>query len=268
MRFFSTILSATLLWHTAKTAKTTFNDDGSQTVQPSFEDSYPDSITIPHPSDSKHTSFFQNSFSILKRFIDYGPGPASNPFPAPVTWSKAEMLGAYRQALQKATDLKAPYPSDWKDSGVNTGYKEFPISKDWVWTIGEPGPYRLLYKGATGEFYAITVHANEKDANSGENYVLCTYHPSKYQKRGTGTKSAKAPTCQLCSGGLQKRGGRIAVAGPSCKALKPSVKKSGSKKGGQKTANQGASQPPANSGKGTGSQTGGQGTARKNSKQN
>ena len=56
MRLFSTILSATLLWHTARTAKTTFNDDGSQTVQPGFEDSYPDSITVPHPNDGRHMS--------------------------------------------------------------------------------------------------------------------------------------------------------------------------------------------------------------------
>lgn len=50
-----------------------------------------------------------------------GPGPSSHPFPAPVTFSKAEIQAAYGQAKEKAAS-HAPFPKDWLDKKKKTGY--------------------------------------------------------------------------------------------------------------------------------------------------
>jgi hypothetical protein len=151
MKAFSSLLTAFLLLQSTWAVKTTFGDDGEVCeVTGNYETSYPASVTAPSAAD--------------------GPGPQSDPFPAPQPFSKAALLAAHTQALRKHGS-GATYPKAWISNGQRTEYMEFPIMVNGAgWTGGDPGRFRILYKASDNTFYKVAVHMSSQDMSKMQTY--------------------------------------------------------------------------------------------------
>jgi hypothetical protein len=91
-----------------------------------------------------------------------GSGPASDPFPAPHTFMKANLLAAYHQSKRMSQAYSpgegATYPKPWMTGGVNSGFIEFPILVSGQPYIGgDPGRFRILV-AKDGKFHQIVMH--------------------------------------------------------------------------------------------------------------